>query len=209
MTFQSFLSFCINLLTIKGELEDVIKAIKKINVRFVVNYNIRHDTIGHVFQDRYKSMPIESDKYLLGVVRYIHLNPVKANIIKDVEQYKWSSYNEYINNKNINDSRQLVLSFFNNDLIKYKAFHDENDNTEYLEIKEDMIAYRIDRAQRIIEKYCKEHGMITRNEVLSNPIVLDNVISELRLECKLTFRKIGELLEMPYNTVYDRGKGII
>jgi len=60
-------------------------------------YNKKYDRAGHVFQDRYKSGTIENDEYLLSVLRYIHNNPVKAQMVLTPEEYKWSSCKTYYN----------------------------------------------------------------------------------------------------------------
>lgn len=52
--------------------------------------------IGHVFAGRYKSLCVEKEGYLLELSRYIHLNPVRAKIVKKPEDYKWSSYRFYV-----------------------------------------------------------------------------------------------------------------
>ncbi|VAX34102.1 FIG00679443: hypothetical protein [hydrothermal vent metagenome] len=58
---------------------------------------------GHVFAGRYKSLCVEKDSYLLELSRYIHLNPVRAGIVKSPERYPWSSYRYYIGKKTIPD----------------------------------------------------------------------------------------------------------
>jgi len=62
---------------------------------YAIHYNLRHRRHGHLFQNRYKSIVCEEDPYLLELVRYIHLNPVRAGLVKDVEgldQYPWSGH---------------------------------------------------------------------------------------------------------------------
>ena len=54
-----------------------------------------YDRVGYVFQGRFKSLLIEDDAYLLDCGRYIERNPVRAEIVRDVADYKWSSYNYY------------------------------------------------------------------------------------------------------------------
>jgi REP element-mobilizing transposase RayT len=49
-------------------------------------YNRRHKRIGHLFENRYKSILCDEDNYLLALVRYIHLNPLRANIVKTIEE---------------------------------------------------------------------------------------------------------------------------
>ena len=55
-------------------------------------YNRRHKRRGHVFENRYKSILCDEDNYLLALVRYIHLNPLRANIVKSVEELDRYSY---------------------------------------------------------------------------------------------------------------------
>lgn len=60
--------------------------------RFV---NARDDRVGHLFERRYRATLIQQDQYLLEVVRYIHLNPVRANIVKSLDDYRWTSHHAY------------------------------------------------------------------------------------------------------------------
>jgi putative transposase len=69
---------------------------RKLNSRYAISFNKRHQFDGHVFQGRYHATLIESPDHFTLTSRYIHLNPVTANIVKKPEQYKWSSYPAYI-----------------------------------------------------------------------------------------------------------------
>ncbi len=62
---------------------------------YAVNFNHRHKRSGHLFQNRYKSIICEEDTYLLELIRYIHLNPLRAEIVPDLEtleDYPWSGH---------------------------------------------------------------------------------------------------------------------
>ncbi len=59
-------------------------------------FNIKHDRIGPLWESRFKNKHIEDDEQLLHTTRYIHLNPVTANLVDKPEDYEYSSYNEYI-----------------------------------------------------------------------------------------------------------------
>ena len=83
-------------LLIKERNEDLGIVFRRIGAKYVYWYNHKYKRRGYLFQDRYKSEAVESDEYLLTVLRYIHQNPVKAGISKNVRSYPWSSYNEYI-----------------------------------------------------------------------------------------------------------------
>ncbi len=53
---------------------------------YAVSHNLRHERSGHLFQNRYKSILCQEDRYLLELVRYIHLNPLRAKIASDLDQ---------------------------------------------------------------------------------------------------------------------------
>lgn len=72
----------------------IIVFMKKLCVSYAGYFNKKYDRVGHVFQDRYKSEPIEDERYLLTVFRYILQNPYKAGICRPSD-YPWSSYNLY------------------------------------------------------------------------------------------------------------------
>ena len=68
---------------------------KRIGISYAWWYNWKYGRVGHLFQDRFKSESIKDDNQLLSVIRYIHNNPVKAGLVKEAEEYKWSSCRTY------------------------------------------------------------------------------------------------------------------
>ncbi len=83
--------------------ESVSGFVKRISSSYVFWYNKRYARCGHLFQERFKSEAVDDEEYFLTVLRYIHQNPVKAEIVKNACDYKWSSYNEYLGKANITD----------------------------------------------------------------------------------------------------------
>jgi len=59
-------------------------------------FNKRYGEVGHLFQGRHKAILCDKDAYLLELVRYIHLNPVRANIVKRPEEYEWTGHLSYL-----------------------------------------------------------------------------------------------------------------
>jgi REP-associated tyrosine transposase len=59
-------------------------------------YNRRHGQVGHVFQGRYKALPCTTDEYLVTLVRYVHLNPVRAGLVTRPEDYRFSAHRAYL-----------------------------------------------------------------------------------------------------------------
>ena len=58
-------------------------------------YNTKYARNGHLFQDRFKSEPVETETYFITVLKYIHQNPIKTGICKRAEDYEYSSYRDY------------------------------------------------------------------------------------------------------------------
>jgi len=75
---------------------DISEVMKKIQDRYVWFYNNKYDRCGHLFQDRFRSEPVDTDEYLLTLLRYIHRNPVKGMLCERPEDYLFSSWREFI-----------------------------------------------------------------------------------------------------------------
>jgi putative transposase len=71
------------------------ETMKGINLSYAQHYKRKYDHIGHFWQDRFKSILISKDQYLLACGSYVELNPVRAGIVKDPKDYRWSSYQAY------------------------------------------------------------------------------------------------------------------
>lgn len=84
----------IHLLLKEGN-EEISLTLKRLAISFVQYYHFKYHTTGHLFEDRFKSENVETVKYLLTVVRYIHQNPLKARMIKGVNDWPWSSCAHY------------------------------------------------------------------------------------------------------------------
>ncbi len=69
---------------------------KKINLAYYHYFKKKYGWTGHLWQGRYNSQPVGKDEYFLQCGKYIELNPVRAKIVKDPEDYPYSSYNYYV-----------------------------------------------------------------------------------------------------------------
>ncbi len=98
-------------LLLKENKEPLGNIMRRLAASYVYWYNNKYERIGNLFQDRFKSEPVETDSYLLAVVRYLHQNPVKAGISKDVAGYYWSSYHDYLTGGCITDT-DFILNIF-------------------------------------------------------------------------------------------------
>lgn len=88
--------------------------------------NSRQKKVGHLFQGRYKAIVVDADAYLAELVRYIHLNPVRAKLVKDPEKYFWSGHRAYIEQENLPWlTTDWVLSQFGRRLKSARARYGE------------------------------------------------------------------------------------
>lgn len=117
--------------------EFLSKAMQVLMIRYVRFFNKKYDRIGALAQCRFKSKIIENQNYFLRVCRYVHRNPENAGIAK-TDNYKWSSYQEYIKEETIVD-KKILLHYFNNDInefIKYtKKCEDDENSSEFAEFE--------------------------------------------------------------------------
>ena len=118
---------------IKATLAEMSKAIKIISLKYTAYYNKLNDRSGPLFGDRYKSENIDDEIYMQQVIRYIHLNPLKAKIVNKIEEYPCSSYKYFVNNAKINNNKSYIMNLFNANINSYIEFHYQNDEKEYLE----------------------------------------------------------------------------
>jgi REP element-mobilizing transposase RayT len=83
---------------------------------YAVSFNLRHQRLGHLFQNRYRSIVCEESAYLLELVRYIHLNAIRAGLVKEMEGldwYRWSGHSVLMGRESRPwQAREEVLSYF-------------------------------------------------------------------------------------------------
>jgi len=82
--------------TPSGNLSQIMR---HVNGAYTTYFNTKRRRAGHLLQGRYKGILVEADEYAKELSRYIHLNPVRAGAVESPEDYRWSSYAEYIGRK--------------------------------------------------------------------------------------------------------------
>jgi putative transposase len=86
---------------------------QNLSFRYTRHINKTQGRVGHVFQGRYKAILVDQDAYGLALVRYIHLNPVRANMVRDPGAYRWSSQRAYLGRERLSWlSTEWVLAQF-------------------------------------------------------------------------------------------------
>ena len=84
--------------------EPLSQIFRRLGARYVFWFNWKYERTGHLFQDRFKSEPIESDEHFIMALIYIYQNPVKAELCKHPKDYRWSSRKQLGNCEIIDES---------------------------------------------------------------------------------------------------------
>ena len=167
------------------------KIIQNLSFRYTRYINKKKKQVGHLFQGRYKAILVEKDNYLLELIRYIHLNPVRANLVNKLSDYKWSSHNLYLEKEKISwiDSDKVLSMFSINKKIaakKYLQFLKEGkDCTINFEIG--MQDSRIIGDENFVEK------QVLKREDYIPAIELDQIIKSTCF-----------VLNLPKNKLYEK-----
>ena len=169
---------------------------RRISSRFVTWYNIRHSRVGHLFQDRFKSEPVNGDPYFCTVLRYIHMNPVKANLCKDPEDYLYSSYTQYFGENEWIDTAFALDRF---GAVDFRRFHQESCEDKCMDIPEyDEIRLSDEKALDLI---CIETKNMKEPDIRSmTRTKQQNCIRKL-YQSGISMRQISKLTGIPFRMV--------
>jgi len=81
-----------HLLVTADESASPARMMQSLGVKYVLYFNARHGRTGTLWEGRYRSSPIDSERYYLACSRYIETNPVRAGLVRDPSGYRWSSF---------------------------------------------------------------------------------------------------------------------
>lgn len=174
--------------------KDVSKYMQRVNGTYSQFYNRVNDRVGYVFRDRYYSQDILSQNQLCNCLQYIHNNPVKAKLCKNMNQYKYSSYNEFLYEKEIINDKGIELLFgttkgYEEDFIEIHKC--KNYEEDIIDVKEKNI-------QEFIIEIDKIYDIKT---IKYNKKLLEEVIKKARKETKVKVVELAEILGVGKNTI--------
>ena len=145
---------------------DISKIMHGINQSYAQYYNRKYERHGHLFQDRFKSMIVNDDRYLITLSCYIHNNPSDIKMYKGyVQKYKYSSLGVYLNIRKdylgILDKNFILSHFENNTVESMNEYHklvrnsDSSKLEKQIEFKDEVCEYRSER-KVLLRGYVKE-----------------------------------------------------
>ena len=146
--------------------DEMSKYMKKVNTSYALYYNKKYRREGYVFNNRFYSQPILDRKHLFSCIVYIHRNPVKANMVHNMEDYEFSSYNDYFEiNKRKLINNENIYKLFDNQNIKenleeFKKYH----------LKESLLEYEFDEEINYAEMI-KAYQQIYSNKEIEKKLV--------------------------------------
>ena len=185
-------------LLLKPEGEDLGVVIKRIGCRYVHWYNKKYERVGHLFQDRYKSEPVEDEKYFLTVLRYIIQNPFKVNLEKEVGEYNWSSYNEYMVGSNGLTDISLACSIAGgkDNLINFIKQANKDDA---IENNDDVVK---PQTRELKEIFYKITGCARLSEFQTLPDYKQKIYIGRLFDNNLSLSQIAKITGKPKSTVH-------
>ncbi len=136
------------------------KVMHYINASYAIYFNVKYKRVGPLYQGRFKALLVEQDEYLHYLSCYIHLNPVRAGIVKLPQEYVYSSYNDFVSNKTPPQwlNTNFILSMFNGKTSRAKNMY------KYF----------------VIENIGKEKDIITRNTKKGLLLGTDNFFTHIK-----------------------------
>lgn len=121
-------------LLLRSSDEPIGTMMRRLNSRYARYFSKKYNRRGYLFQDRYKSIATQDQNYIEELVRYIHLNPVRAGICKtmgDLDCYPWSGHAVIIGEKNVTfQDVGAVLKRFGESIERYRGFIEEGIQSE-------------------------------------------------------------------------------
>ncbi|HNZ82866.1 MAG TPA: transposase [Sedimentibacter sp.] len=128
------------------ELGEISLIMKRMLVRYAGWFNKKYDRSGILTSNRFSSEPVETDDYLITLLRYIHQNPVKGGLASTIESYEWSSFKEYCGKGQLCNT-DIVLSIIDRDSFINFNYEIEEDEYEIsmkaIKIDDEFVRLRI------------------------------------------------------------------
>lgn len=194
------LAYCImdnhaHLLLYTKQTSDMSKFMHFVNSSYSSYYNKSNDRVGFVFRDRYKSEAIYEEKYLLNCIHYIHMNPVKAGIVKEAEKYKYSSCEQYMKNTGISKSKIMHETF---GIDNYREIFENMTNSKYFM---DVDIDENEKIKSLIQEYQKEKSETIEN-IIKNKFLMKELIKFLHDENKIKYLQIANILNISKTKIF-------
>lgn len=182
-------------LLLRADLKVLSSYMASVLAEFAEYYNYKHNRNGHVFQNRFKSECIENLQYFWNCMRYIHMNPVKANVVKNPLKYKFSSLKEYETEKNQIIHLRAIEVYKTEfmDLQDYLEFHNKGVQYVFIDTPDEVLFQQQERAVAIINQEAHLMGLETAKEIIEDIVLREKYKKKLQIELQISKRKAERL----------------
>lgn len=187
------------------------KIMQGINQRYTMYYNRKYKTVGHLFQGRYKAILCDRDAYLLSLMKYIHMNPVRAKIAEKVSEYQWSSHHEYAKKteqKGMIDVDQ-VLRMFSEGKAEARKLYRAYMGDQVSVKKEDIyrtVDQRILGEEEFLEEMMERHEIELSHERRAGEYSMEEIAKAVE---RITGIKLKQVRQKGKSRDVSRGRQII
>ena len=195
----TLIAYCImtnhaHFLVYTEDIKDFGRFMHKINCMFAQMFNELENRCGVIFRNRYKAEPIYNTKYLINCIKYIHENPVNANMVERPEEYKYSSYMDFINNMGSTNSKIMIEIFGEN--CDYTELFNKTVKKNFIDIEklddEKLWEYMNNGINEFINEI-----KISLESIFSDRCALKSLIFYLHDNWNFKYTQIGEKLQIP------------
>lgn len=201
----TLIAYCImnnhaHFLVYENDIKEFGKFMQKLNLRYSNMYNRKENRCGVLFRNRYKTESISNIKYLINCIKYIHENPVKAGMVRKCEDYKFSSYRDYINNVGLTQS-EIMKNIFGAK-CNYALMFNKTIDKRFIDIEDEKNDDVKEYILGAIRNFQVENNK-DLVDIFSNKIILKELIIYLKIICNFKYKEIQKCLEISRRTMDD------
>jgi len=123
--------------TPRGNLSEILH---HVNGAYTTYFNLKRQRSGHLFQGRYRAILVEKDAYCQELSRYIHLNPLRAGMVRDLREHRWSSYLDYVGLKRVSwlETGSILGYFGAEERRAQRGYRDYVEEVNWAELRNPM-----------------------------------------------------------------------
>jgi REP element-mobilizing transposase RayT len=185
----------VHLLIREGK-EDLASVFRRIGATYVYWYNRKYRRTGHLFQDRFRSETVENESYFAVVLRYIHQNPIKANLCNFLHEHTWSSYQDYIQKSAMVD---YGFTFGIIDETSFVEFMEKDTNEKCLDNTGERKYLTDSELINMIERELNIKALMIQNQPCDD---MERTLRRILEMDDVTTRQLARVTGVPVNTIW-------
>lgn len=193
------LAYCVmdnhvHMLLYSNKIQNISNFMRQVNSIYAMYYNKKMQRVGYVYRNRFKSVPMMTKRQLWTCIKYIHMNPVKAGIVKEESDYIYSSYNDYLNKTGFIQEKtlQFIFNSSNNYIEKFQSIEYKNLKIEKEEVDlKEILKEFLSKEEFDFQQIKKEKSKIKK--------FISYLISN---QYEFSKREVAELFNISRSTLY-------